>query len=138
MKVISSSAPDARLHLQASKHSVDSVDTREQHTCNTDEIIRKLADAVRANDHDAVYTMAKCLVGGESSSRMAIPQLLSVEQIAMSLNVCTRSIWRLVGKGDLPQPIKVGHARRWYALDIEMYLKGQTEKRDGMKRRRHC
>jgi predicted DNA-binding transcriptional regulator AlpA len=123
-------------HSRASKRSVDSVDTREQHTCNTDETIRKLADAVRANDHDAVYAMAKCLVDGESSSRMAVPQLLSVEEIAVKFNLCTRSIWRLVASRELPQPIHVGSARRWYASEIEGYLKKQTEKRNATKCRR--
>jgi len=106
------------------------------HGHDDETVMQKLADAVRANDHDAVYAIAKCLVDGESSSRMAVPQLMSVEEIAMRFNLCTRSIWRLVDAGELPQPIHVGHARRWYAVDVENYLRKLTEKRDGIQRRR--
>ena len=92
---------------------------------------------IALNDRDEVFAIAKRMIHqGKPSLMPSVPQLVSVEEIAMKFGLCTRSIWRLVAKGDLPQPILVGSARRWYAADIENYLQMLTEKRDGIQRRR--
>lgn len=94
---------------------------------------------LKANGGNAVATGDRQQIV-ESAKRFSapLPELLSVEQIAMKFNLCTRSIWRLVAKGDLPQPILIGSSRRWYAADIDAYLAKQTAKRDGINRRRGC
>jgi predicted DNA-binding transcriptional regulator AlpA len=103
-----------------------------------DELLKELADMIALNDRDAVFSFAKRMIGqGASPLKTPVPQLVSVDEIASRFDLCTRSIWRLVDAGELPQPIHVGHARRWYASDIENYLKLLTEKRDGIQRRRN-
>ena len=93
--------------------------------------LQQLVEAVGTGDTERIIASAKQLVGFYAAVATSTPsQLLSVEQIAMKFNLCTRSIWRLVAKGDLPQPILVGAARRWYAADISAYLAKKTAKRD--------
>ncbi len=54
------------------------------------------------------------------------PQLLTVEDVARALAVSTRTVWRLVSAGELPQPQRIGkRLRRWRASDIEAFVSGQ-------------
>ena len=127
-----------RPHSPGRQRGLAKVPPPVDHHADDAEIIHQLSDAVAAGDRGRIVESAKRLVGHEAANNIPVPQLVSVEQIAMSLNLCTRSIWRLVGTGDLPQPIYVGSARRWYRSDIESYLRKLTEKRDGMKRHGRC
>jgi len=104
--------------------NIDLVPARDHHAHDYEE----LEQAVSAGDKDKVFDLAKQLV--EHNANKTDP-LLTVGEIAMKLNRCTRSIWRMVANGELPEPILVGHSRRWFASDIANYLKG---KRDGINR----
>jgi len=90
---------------------------------------------IALDNKDTGSAIAHQLVAPSGKS-IPIPQLLSVNQIAMGFNLSTRSIWRLVSKGDLPQPINLGSARRWYTADVENYLQKLTKKRDVIASRR--
>ena len=49
-------------------------------------------------------------------------RLLSLNEIAFTLNVSPRSIWRLVAAGQLAAPTKVGRCVRWFPEDLAQYL----------------
>ena len=70
------------------------------------------------------------------SSTISPPQkeedrLMDLEEVAEKLgNISTRSVRRLIAKGDLPQPVKVLSSPRLYHSDIVAYLDGLKQKRD--------
>lgn len=49
-------------------------------------------------------------------------QLVGLHEVARRLGVCTRSVHRLIARGELVPPVKVGRASRWFVADIEAYL----------------
>ncbi|MBB5352950.1 excisionase family DNA binding protein [Haloferula luteola] len=49
-------------------------------------------------------------------------RLISLAQAGERLSLSKRAIYRLIAKGDLPRPVKVGGATRLYASDITHYL----------------
>jgi excisionase family DNA binding protein len=62
---------------------------------------------------------------GEESLERVTPELLNdaplmmtADEIAQSLQLSVRTIWRLKAKGDLPKAVKVGRAVRWKRSDI--------------------
>jgi excisionase family DNA binding protein len=51
--------------------------------------------------------------------------LLTVEEVAQRLHVCTRTIWRWSKSGDMPAPVRLGKSRRivrWKAVEIDTFL----------------
>ena len=46
-------------------------------------------------------------------------KLLNVHEVAEWLGVSDPTVRRLVAKGELPQPIRLGRLVRWRAKDIE-------------------
>lgn len=51
-------------------------------------------------------------------------QLLTVKDVACTLNMGVTTVWRLTKNGDLPRPIKIGNATRWRRSEIEaLYAK---------------
>lgn len=50
------------------------------------------------------------------------PTPLSVKQVAARLNVATRTVYRLVEAGQLPEPVHIGASARWWADDVEKFL----------------
>ena len=55
--------------------------------------------------------------------------LLSLEQVANILGVCVRSVRRLVDRGELPRPVRVGRAVRMFKSEVDAYLQGLREQR---------
>jgi excisionase family DNA binding protein len=49
-------------------------------------------------------------------------RFLSVKKVAELLSICSRGVWRLVNRGEIPQPVHVGRAARWYESDIQRYM----------------
>lgn len=49
-------------------------------------------------------------------------RLISLRDAAARLSLSQRAVYRLIAKGDLPRPVKVGGATRLYASDIDTYL----------------
>lgn len=55
-----------------------------------------------------------------------------VKQLAEWLTLSEREVYRLVAKGDLPRPIKIGRCSVWLDSDIvEFQLRLQTQQREG-------
>lgn len=59
------------------------------------------------------------------STRVMIPDLLTVRDVALRLSISERTVWRWTALGILPPPVHP-HARstRWRVADIERYLEG--------------
>jgi len=48
--------------------------------------------------------------------------LISIRDVASHLGISTRAVYRLVARGDIPAPVKVGGATRFYQSDLDDYL----------------
>lgn len=53
------------------------------------------------------------------SSAPIVPRMINVREVASILSLSTRSVWRLVAKGELPKPARFGRSARWRLADIE-------------------
>lgn len=42
------------------------------------------------------------------------PWLLTVDDVARLLSISVRSVWRLVSRAELPQPLSLGGSKRWH------------------------
>jgi predicted DNA-binding transcriptional regulator AlpA len=61
-------------------------------------------------------------------------RLMDLEEVAEKLgNISTRSVRRLIARGDLPKPVKVLSSPRLYHSDVVTYLERLKLKRDGSK-----
>lgn len=49
-------------------------------------------------------------------------RLISLAEAGERLSLSKRAIYRLIAKGDLPRPVKVGGATRLYASEISTFL----------------
>lgn len=59
---------------------------------------------------------------GASYSLPGGDSLVDLHVVSDRLGVCTRTVHRLIASGELPPPVKVGRASRWFTSDIERYL----------------
>ena len=58
-------------------------------------------------------------------------RLLDLEEVAKMLGgISTRSVRRLIARGDLPRPVKVLSSPRLYHSDITTYLECLKQKRE--------
>ena len=56
---------------------------------------------------------------------------MDLEEVAEMLgNISTRSVRRLIARGDLPQPVKVLSSPRLYHSDVVAYLDSLKQTRD--------
>lgn len=67
-------------------------------------------------------------------SGQQLPQMIDVREVATILKVSTRSVWRLVARGELPAPIRVGRAARWRVAQIEAWIDARTSDTEAMHR----
>ena len=49
-------------------------------------------------------------------------ELIDVSRIARLLDVSTRTVWRMVRRGELHEPFKVGGGTRWRREEIDRWL----------------
>ena len=49
-------------------------------------------------------------------------ELWTVKDLAAALKLGTRTIWRMVSTGTLPEPIRFGRLARWRRTTIEAWL----------------
>ncbi len=49
--------------------------------------------------------------------------LLSAQDLAGMMRVSTRTVWRLLSGGKLPQPIRIGGSVRWRRPDVEDWVR---------------
>lgn len=55
--------------------------------------------------------------------------LISLRSVATRLNLSIRAVYRLVARGLLPRPVKVGGATRFFESDIAQYLESLRSQR---------
>jgi predicted DNA-binding transcriptional regulator AlpA len=58
----------------------------------------------------------------DSVVRAPLEPLLTVEDLERLLRVDKRTVARLVQRGQLPKPLKLGGGNRWKAVDIEQAI----------------
>jgi excisionase family DNA binding protein len=49
--------------------------------------------------------------------------LLSVSDLARVLGTSTRTVWRLLERGKLPKPVRLGSRPRWLADELRDWIK---------------
>lgn len=59
----------------------------------------------------------------------SIEHLLNMKAVAEILGVSSRSVWRLIARGELPQPLRIGHAVRMPASEVHAYIDRLKESR---------
>lgn len=74
----------------------------------------------------------------ENDGGIGVPQivpsdgLLSLSEVAKILGVCVRSVRRVIARGELPQPVRIGRSVRLFRRDVEVYLQRLREHREGV------
>ncbi len=61
--------------------------------------------------------------------------LMSLEDVAEKLGVSSRSVRRLIARGDLAKPVKVLSSPRLYNSDVTTYLERLKQKRDNKEKK---
>ena len=57
-------------------------------------------------------------------------RLLDVKAVAQQMSICIRGVWRLVARGELPPPVRIGRCRRWFEADIVAVKRRLVEERN--------
>lgn len=57
-------------------------------------------------------------------------QLLSVKDVARTLSLSARSVWKLLSSGRLPQPVRLGRSVRWRADELTAWMDAGCPPRD--------
>jgi len=52
---------------------------------------------------------------------------VSVDTVAELLGISTRSVWRLVARGELPRPVRIGGLARWDQAAVLAWWSRQHE-----------
>lgn len=60
---------------------------------------------------------------------------IDVKTLASMLAISTRTAYRLVSQGLLPQPTRFGRAARWNVQDVQAALKAQSQVKPPRRRR---
>lgn len=51
-------------------------------------------------------------------------RLIDLKTVCMILSRSRASIYRDIGRGDFPEPIKLGHSSRWRVSDLNKIIEG--------------
>ena len=49
-------------------------------------------------------------------------QLLTYSEVASRLNCCRQTVWKLVKRGEFPEPLRLGRSRRWLESDVDSWI----------------
>lgn len=60
-------------------------------------------------------------------------RLLSLKDVANRLNISIRSVWRLIARGELDRPVKIGKTTRFIPSEFEAYLERLKHNRGEVK-----
>ena len=55
--------------------------------------------------------------------------LLSIRSAAERLDLSVRAVYRLIARGLLPRPVKVGGAKKFFESDIQRYMQSLQAQR---------
>lgn len=56
-------------------------------------------------------------------------RLITLDNVAELLSVTKRTVYRLIAKGELAKPHKVGHSVRFFASEVEAYYEKLKDRR---------
>lgn len=56
-------------------------------------------------------------------------RLVDLPAVAARLGISTRSVHRLIARGQFPLPVKVGRVSRWFVADIDSFMEGLKRSR---------
>jgi len=56
-------------------------------------------------------------------------RLLTLKEVTETLRISPVSVYRLVQRGQLAQPLKFGRAARWQQSDVEAAIRAAAERR---------
>lgn len=48
--------------------------------------------------------------------------LIDVREVSRLLNLSTRSVWRMLSAGQLPEPVRIGRSVRWSRERIRVWI----------------
>ena len=65
-----------------------------------------------------------------NQSTHTLDALVSLREAARRLDLSIRAVYRLIARGDLPRPVKVGGASKLYQSDLTCFLDGLKEQRN--------
>lgn len=71
------------------------------------------------NDGCGVQDLVKA---GALDETHRMDSLVDLHVVAHRLGVCTRTVHRLIAAGELPPPVRVGRASRWFTSDVAGFL----------------
>lgn len=68
--------------------------------------------------------MRGIMVMNQNNKDQLMPEkkLMKFKEFAQAISVSTRQLWRMINSGDVPQPIKQGRTRYFFAEDLESHL----------------
>ncbi len=72
-----------------------------------------------ATPREALAVVGRLLAWAEQGDP---PDLLSVRDVAAKLGTSSRSVWRMLSAGEIPQPIKIRGKTKWRAVEIEAMI----------------
>jgi len=87
-----------------------------------DALAREVGEAVRQAVAEALPAAVRQVLDVVNGDRPPKAELLGVDDVAATIGVSVRSVWRLVSGGHLPEPVRVGRAARWRRRDVERFL----------------
>ncbi len=53
---------------------------------------------------------------------MSAPVLLTVKEVAETLGLSERTVYRLADMGKMPRPVKIGAAVRWRRIELDTWI----------------
>jgi excisionase family DNA binding protein len=64
-----------------------------------------------------------------TTTEKLLPALLSSTQVAALLSISRVSVYRLVHRGQLHQPVRIGGLSRWRRREVELLIEGRGKLR---------
>jgi predicted DNA-binding transcriptional regulator AlpA len=58
------------------------------------------------------------------------PLLITVDELSRKLNICTRSIWRGLIRGEMIKPVRLGKSVRWSLAKVEAWIEAGCPRPD--------
>jgi predicted DNA-binding transcriptional regulator AlpA len=59
-----------------------------------------------------------------------LEKLISLKETAEMLDLSVRAVYRLIARGILPRPLKIGGATKFFESDLKRYFDSLKNKRD--------
>ena len=62
-------------------------------------------------------------------------RLLPIAAVVEKAGICRSYVWKLIGQGDFPRPLRLGkRARVWRSDEIDAWIEARTAERDARRR----